>query len=162
VVQGMVWWQNLRSWYLTLRAASHRHFGNLYADLDSYQKAIWDLTLAIQLNADNVDALVMRGTLYWRELDDPVRAVRDFDRALELDSRRWDALLNRGFAHQSAGDVALALTDLDRYARDGPDGAWKETAEALRQQLRRVVAAEENSGISRNSPDQQQIQQAKG
>ncbi|MGQ9668238.1 MAG: tetratricopeptide repeat protein, partial [Anaerolineae bacterium] len=71
------WWRRLYSWFLTLRAAGHRHFGNLYADRESFEKAILDLSRAIELNAGNAGALLMRGNIYLRELNAPYRAVQD-------------------------------------------------------------------------------------
>ena len=55
------WWRRLRSRFLTLRAASHRHFGNQYGDKESYLNAIGDLTHALHLNARNIDALLIAG-----------------------------------------------------------------------------------------------------
>jgi len=133
-------WGRIASWWLTLRAASHRHFGNAYADRDSYENAIADLTYAIQLNPDKAEAYVMRGTLYWRELNDPQRAVRDLDRALELAPTYWEALLNRGFAHQAAGEWELALSDLRRYAADAPVSSWTSTAEYVCRQLEQLLS----------------------
>lgn len=125
------WWRRFRSWFLTLRAASHRHFGNLYSDEESYENAIEDLTRALQLNANNAEAHAMRGTLYWRELNDPHRAIRDLSRALDLDGTCWDALLNRGLARQEAGDLASALADLEHYINRAPPGSMKTSVERL-------------------------------
>jgi tetratricopeptide (TPR) repeat protein len=136
---GASLWRRAVAWWLTLRAASYRHFGNLYGDRDAYDSAIGDLTYAIHLDPGRVEAYVMRGTLYWRELNEPARAVRDFDLALRLDATRWDALLNRGLAYQVAGDWERALADLRRYVTDAPGGSWKITAENLCQHLEHLL-----------------------
>lgn len=134
--------KRLLSWWLTLVAAGHRHFGNLYADRQSYESAIATLTRAIDCNPKNVAAYVMRGTLYWRELNQTDRAIRDLDQALALDARRWEALLNRGFAYQAAGDLQRSWEDLRRYAQGAPAGPWKVTAERLCQEIERMLRAE--------------------
>ena len=134
-METVSWWRRFRSWFLTLRAASHRHFGNLYGDRASYMSAIKDLTRALQLNANNAEAHAMRGTIYWRELSDPDRAIRDLSRALELDRTRWDALLNRGLARQEAGDLAGALADLEQYIGFAPSGSLKTSAARIRDEL---------------------------
>lgn len=138
-------WRRLASWWLTLRAASYRHFGNLYGDRDAYANAIGDLTYAIHLNPGQVDAYVMRGTLYWREMREPARAIRDFDQALALDATRWEALLNRGLAYQVAGDWEKSLADLRRYISAAPGSSWTQTAESLCRQLEHLLAEQQQT-----------------
>jgi len=121
----------LWSRWLTLRAAGHRHFGNLYGDRESYENAIADLTYAIRHDPANAEAYAMRGTLYWREFNQLERAIRDLSEALELSPRRWDALLSRGLAHQAAGEIEPALADLRRYAAGAPAGVSRDAAERL-------------------------------
>lgn len=125
------WWRRLYSWFLTLRAAGHRHFGNLYADRESFEKAILDLSRAVELNAGNVSAFLMRGTIYWRELNAPNRAVQDLTRVLQLVPGHPEALFQRGCARINAGDAAGALQDLEDYLRQSPSGSWSEHARRL-------------------------------
>ena len=129
------WWRRLRSRFLTLRAAAHRHFGNQYGDKESYMNAISDLTRALHLHAENVEALVMRGTIYWRELAKPDRAERDLTEAWKLDPACWEALFNRALARQQAGDLAGAVSDLGHYLDEAPPSSWKITAEHLHREL---------------------------
>jgi tetratricopeptide (TPR) repeat protein len=129
------WWQRLRSRFLTLRAAAHRHFGNQYGDKASYMSAISDLTHALHLDDENVDALLMRGTVYWRELAEADRAIRDLSRAWQLDPARWEALFNRALARHQAGDVAGAVDDLEQYLNGAPPSSWTVTAERLQKEL---------------------------
>jgi len=136
------WWRRAWSRWLTLRAAAHRHFGNIYGDREAYENAIADLTVALRHDPGNVEAYVMRGTLYWRELDQPQRGVRDLTLALTTNPARWDALLNRGFAYQAAGDWEAALADLRRYVAEAPANSWKPTAIHLCRELERLRAAE--------------------
>ena len=139
------WWRRLRSRFLTLRAAAHLHYGNQYGDRESYQRAIGDLSHALLLHAENVNALVMRGTIYWRELAQADRAVRDLSEALRLAPAHWDALFNRALARHLAGDVAGALDDLQRYIDDAPSGRWKAAAERLRDDLASLPAGGESN-----------------
>ncbi len=125
------WRHRLYSWFLTLRAAGHRHFGNLYADRESFEKAVLDLTRAIALHPGNAGALLMRGTILWRELNAPDRAVEDLTRVLYLLPGHPEALFQRGCARMNAGDAAGALQDLQDYLRRSPDGSWSENARRL-------------------------------
>jgi regulator of sirC expression with transglutaminase-like and TPR domain len=136
------WWRRLRSRFLTLRAASHRHFGNQYGDKESYWNAIGDLTHALQLHTGNVEALVMRGTIYWRELDHADRAVRDLTEAIERDPARWDALFNRALARQQVGDLAGAVIDLQRYVNEAPSSSWTSAAERLLGELSALLQSD--------------------
>jgi len=138
------WWRRMRSRYLTLRAAAHRHFGNQYGDKESYMNAISDLTHALHLYGANVDALVMRGTIYWRELAQPDRAVRDLSEAWKLAPARWEALFNRALARQQAGDLSGAVDDLQQYLRGAPSSSWKVTAERLHKQLTALSDVDES------------------
>jgi tetratricopeptide (TPR) repeat protein len=138
------WWRRLRSRFLTLRAASHRHFGNQYGDKASYWHAIGDLTQAVQLHAGNVEALVMRGVIYWRELNQPDRAIRDLNEALEQEPAHWDALFNRAMARHLAGDLAGAVDDLQRYVQAAPSGAWRPAAERLIANLTTLSQSDES------------------
>jgi len=125
-------WGRLRSWFLTWRAASHRHFGDLYADRESFERAIADLTLAIACDRRNVRAYVMRGALYWRELHQPERAIRDLDQALALHPEHAEAIFQRGCARLNAGDPRVALADLDHFLYMEDAGHWADMACRLR------------------------------
>lgn len=132
---GQAWWHRLYSWFLTLRAAGHRHFGDLYADRESFEKAVLDLTRAIELNAGNTGALLMRGTIYWRELNAPDQAIQDLTRVLQLVPGHAEALFQRGCARINAGDAAGARQDLADYLREFPAGGWSEHARRLYEML---------------------------
>ncbi len=132
---GQAWLHRLYSWFLTLRAAGHRHFGDLYADRESFEKAVHDLTRAIELNAGNAGALLMRGTIYWRELNAPDRAVQDLTQVLQLVPGHAEALFQRGCARINAGDTAGARQDLADYLRRFPAGGWSGHARRLYEML---------------------------
>jgi regulator of sirC expression with transglutaminase-like and TPR domain len=140
------WWRRLWSWFLTLRAAGYRHFGDLYADRESFEKAVFDLTRAIELDAGNAGALLMRGTIYWRELNIPERAVQDLTRVLQLIPGHAEALFQRGCARINAGDAAGARQDLEEYLRRFPAGGWSEHARRLREMLDEVPLQEDGAG----------------
>jgi Flp pilus assembly protein TadD len=66
-----------------------------------YDKSIADFTKAIELEPDNADNWVARGTAYWRKgrPEDNDQAIKDMGKAIELAPEDAHALMARGVAY---------------------------------------------------------------
>lgn len=86
--------------------------GFKYADSD-YPGAIADLTSALKLNADNVDAWDLRAETHAR-LGDYSGAIADASHALQIDPTFEDAWQTRGSARADKSDWNGAIADFTR------------------------------------------------
>lgn len=129
-------------------ADAHRHFGNLYGNIDEYWSAVENYTRAIVLDPDYAEAYYSRGVLYWREMGNPYRAIQDLTRVLELEPTRTLAHFNRALAYKMQNEPGKASADFERYLAEGEGGFWLESA---RRQL-----AELADDLGRSEEDQDQ------
>ena len=104
-------------------------------DLD---RAIKDYDQAIQLDAKDALAYVLRGINYMTKGDSD-RAVQDFDQAIQVDPKFTQAYVSRGFAYSSKGDHDRAIQDLDqaihldaKFSRLTPAAVWPILEKATR------------------------------
>jgi tetratricopeptide (TPR) repeat protein len=109
-------------------ADAHRHFGNLYGNMQEHWAAVENYTRAIVLDPAYVEAYYCRGILYWREIGNYYRAIQDLSRVLELDPGRADAYFNRGVAYSLHQDREQAIADMERYLVEGTDPFWLDSA----------------------------------
>ncbi len=90
-------------------------------DLNDYQGAIEDDTLAIAMRPGNAGLLARRGGLFM-VTDAPRSALRDFEEAVRLDPSSpssADAYLGRGLARASLGQHREAAGDASRAVQQG-------------------------------------------
>ena len=102
------------------RAFTNRATG--YLDEGDEQRAIADLSQALQLDPRYVPAIKLRDDLYARSHRYDLAAA-DFGRAIQLNPRDADAYSGRGLAYYSEGQYASAIPDLDQALRLNPDDA---------------------------------------
>lgn len=103
------------------QAEQHYIRGAGYSLSDEYQRALRELTRAIELDQTRANSVALRGMLYMPE--DAERAIADFNRALELNPRldivyRW-----RGVLHGDQNDFKRALADLNKAIELNPRDA---------------------------------------
>ncbi len=79
----------------------------------AFTRAIGDFDKVLDLQPDNVDALILRGDAY-SQLGQPGRALADLNRAVADAPDNAQAFLYRGLAQGRRGDDKLALADYDR------------------------------------------------
>ena len=111
-------------------------------DLNDYQGAIEDATLAIALRPGNAALLARRGGLFLIT-DAPRSALRDFDESIRLDSSSndsADAYLGRGLTRVALGLHREAVADASRAIRLGGD-TDKRLYNAARIYARAAIAA---------------------
>ena len=83
------------------------------------KKALADINNAIDTEADDTDAYLIRGMLYFYLFDRKIDAIRDYNRAVHLDPKNAEALYQRGFAYLKYGNMDYAKDDLKRAAELG-------------------------------------------
>lgn len=84
--------------------------GNAWQDIENYNRAIADYTIALQSEPYAADAFLNRALAYYR-MDDKERALKDFDQAITLGIRDAETFNNRGLLRASTRDVSGALAD---------------------------------------------------
>ena len=89
--------------FLTDRAMTLVEGGKIWEAID-------DLNLALEVNADNVEILVFRGSAY-RQVESYDLALEDLNRALSLDREHPEGLFERGSVYRETGKKDLARQD---------------------------------------------------
>jgi tetratricopeptide (TPR) repeat protein len=79
-----------------------------FALLKNYPYAIDDVSDAIKLAPNNVNAYYWRGT-YYRDTNKPQEAIKDFDTVLKFQPDNWQAIAGRADAFAKTGDKNTAL-----------------------------------------------------
>ena len=77
---------------------------------DDFYGAIDDLTKAIKLDPQYLDAYINRGNSK-NALKDHYGAIADYTKAIEIDPTQNDVYLNRGLSKQNIGDLKGACSD---------------------------------------------------
>lgn len=91
------------------------------------ETALERLNQALAQDGKNVQALLLRGTVY-ELLRRHAQAVADFDRVIALDPQSAEAYNRRGSERFKLGQVAGSIADFDRYVELRPEeknGHWK-------------------------------------
>jgi tetratricopeptide (TPR) repeat protein len=97
-------------------ASAYYNRGNVYMRKGDYDRAIADLSDAIQRKPDLADAYLVRGAAFDMKGDHD-RAVVDFDKDIQLKPDDGHAHFDRGLAYDANGDSAKALEDFRAAAR---------------------------------------------
>lgn len=122
-------------------ADAHRHFGNMYGNVQEHRAAVGNYTRAVHLDPAYHQALFSRGLVYWRELREYQQAIQDLTRVLELDPSWAEAYFNRAIAYRLQGEPENAIADLERYLAEGSDEGWLASAERQLAELRMEAKA---------------------
>ena len=103
-----------------LEAAAHVSSGIEKQKSGDYDGAIADFDRAIEIDPENVGALVNRAVCK-QDKDDHLGAISDWDRALELKPDNGGWYVNRGIVKETIGDYDGALCDYTRSVECEPD-----------------------------------------
>ena len=136
-------WNWLLSRLYRRLADAHRHYGNLYGNVQEHHAAVGNYTRAILHDPDYSLAFFSRGVIYWRELGNCQRAIQDLTHVLELDAGWADAYFNRAIAHRMCGQLDRAIADLEQYLVTGSDEFWLASAERQLAELRLEAKGDE-------------------
>lgn len=117
-------WRRIRARWAYRRALFLRFWGHRLVQRAYYQASAAALSSALALAPDFVEAYLVRGLLYWRELQEAALAVADFSAVLRLDASRSEALFYRGMAYQALADYEAAVADLRAALRAAPEAIW--------------------------------------
>lgn len=83
---------------------------------EKWEKAVKELTAAINKDPQNADAYFMRGAA-WENLDEFAKAVSDFDTVVRLTPKDPEAYFARAECQDELGNAAAALADLETVLR---------------------------------------------
>jgi protein O-mannosyl-transferase len=91
-------------------AESYHGRGMLYASKGVFDRALSDLTRALELAPRSPNIFLDRGTIYFmrRDLD---RAISDYSTALSLDPKAVKVYYNRGLAYFRKGELGKSISD---------------------------------------------------
>lgn len=87
--------------------------GLSYENMKQYPQALSDLSQAVGLDPNYIDAFDERGNVYLK-LGDYDRAIPDYDRAIQLNPSFALAYSNRGWTYYKKNDLDHAFADYDR------------------------------------------------
>ena len=131
-----LWWQRVHARIHYAMALLHRYYGNRDHLPSEHMRAIEALNRAIACDPTNARAYLVRGILWWRELDHPRRAVLDLTEAYRLNPRLAEARFNRGVAYQQLREYDKAIADFEAYLEVGNHPYWREYAREMVEELR--------------------------
>jgi tetratricopeptide (TPR) repeat protein len=96
--------------------------GNVYLNLDQFQRALDDYNKAIELEPKNAEVFWRRGNMY-DKLGENQLALQDFERAIKLNPKLGEAYCGRGLAKSRGGDEQGAARDYDKAIQCNPQFA---------------------------------------
>ena len=102
------------------RALPYADRGNAYIELGEVQRAVGDLTLAIQLDPTLVSAFKKRGEAY-NSLGKFQLAIVDFDQVIRLDAGSASSYAQQSLSYSELGAPKVAIQALDRAVQLEPD-----------------------------------------
>jgi len=122
--RNIIWKDELTLWSDTVekspnKARPYNNRGTAYAGKGQYERAILDLTRAINIDPDYAPAYNNRGTAYAGK-GQYERAIVDFTEALTIDPSYADAYYNRGNTFSSKGQYDKAISDYEQAIRINP------------------------------------------
>jgi tetratricopeptide (TPR) repeat protein len=97
----------------------YAHRGLAWGRLRLYDRAITDLSKAIQVDHRNFGAFLLRAAAYYR-LGESDKALGDLSAAIQLDPKSVEARRQRGSIYIIRGDIDLALEDFCTAIRLNP------------------------------------------
>ncbi len=85
-----------------------------------FDRAIEDLTKAVELKPDYIPAWLQRGRVYWAE-ESYEKTISDFDHVLSIDPANYEALWHRGMVWEEMGQHERAIKDFTDAINLQPD-----------------------------------------
>ena len=83
-----------------------------------YDEAIYDFSIAIDIDPTNADTYNYRGYAYDRKNQND-RAISDYNKAIILNPQHVDAYINRGISYGTRGQNDRACSDMKRACELG-------------------------------------------
>ena len=120
-----IWGNRLNLWNYELKINpwSYKGYigrGTAYADLNNYEEAIKDFSMAISINANAEDGYSHRGNSYlYRGMYE--HAIKDFRRTIDLNGELDKAYYNMGIAYHNSGNYEEAMKSYTRSMELNPD-----------------------------------------
>jgi protein O-mannosyl-transferase len=99
---------------------AYNNRGFFYEENGDYEKAMADISRALELDPNFADAYINRGLYYYMTGDDD-KAISDYTKAVSLKPRMVNTYLDRGSAYLRKGDNEQALADFNRALAMDPD-----------------------------------------
>ena len=96
--------------------------GIAHRSIDNYETAIQDLSIALDLAPDNINALYHRGYAYYKT-GDFGKAIKDFEKVTELDDENAYAFYNLGMAYFKIDNKQNACRSFQRACQLGNQNA---------------------------------------
>ena len=120
--------------------------GNLYFDINNYDKAIWAYNKSIEIDPNNADVITDLGVMY-RRSGRPVEAVHAFDRAMKVDPRHEVSRFNKGIVlMHDLNDIEGALKTWEDLVAMNPE-AKTPSGESVQEMLQKFKRKEGRGGI---------------
>jgi tetratricopeptide (TPR) repeat protein len=122
--------------------------GDAYYMQGEYDKAIADLSKAIDLAPDNINAYLSRARAY-RDNQNPEMAITDMSRVIKLDRNHAEAYFLRGTIYIRIGNLGNALADYETACKlDPSNNVYAEMLAAVME----AVSNERQQRVRKNEP----------
>lgn len=96
----------------SMQAVNYSHRGDVYLQLQDYERAAFDFTQAIQLAPEDLSSYRNRGKAYVA-LQEYDKAITDFTKVLEINPDDAEAYFTRGTVYHKQEDYQQALSDYE-------------------------------------------------
>ncbi len=153
----MIIFRILASFYHYRMAIWQRNMGTRFHHRPTILKSIAHLSRILKMNPRHHKAQMVRGIIYWRELDDWENAVKDFRVLAQNEALknliRAEALFYRSMAYYRGGNYAAAIDDLERMLKLAPKSRFAYSAETQLKSL--YLIANELPEITKKLPEPQ-------
>ncbi|MAX81496.1 MAG: hypothetical protein CL843_15150 [Crocinitomicaceae bacterium] len=93
-----------------------------YNQLKEFEKAILDLSKAIEIDPNNALAYHNRGNVYYH-LKEFEKAIQDYNKAIEIDPNDASAYYNRGVSYSDLKEFEKAIQDYSKAMEINPNDA---------------------------------------
>jgi len=145
-------------------ALEYKKSGNQNINKNNFEQAAKDFTQAININNNDAEAYLGRGTAYYGigvMRDDAVslnRAIGDFDQALKLNPDYAEAYTSRGGVYLTKNELDKALEDFNRAIQLDPKDYYAYTGRGntlvrKKEYERGIKDMETAQRINPNNPD---------
>ncbi|MHC4202919.1 MAG: tetratricopeptide repeat protein [Planctomycetota bacterium] len=126
----------------------HHTVAKYFEGKSDHDRAIADLTKAIEIKPDHAKAYYHRGLAYANNYEYH-RAIADYTKAIELEPDYAEAYYSRGRAYSSEGKAELAMRDLERAIAEHPHGTVGRDARTSLEVIKRTEKWRKKQGSKR-------------
>lgn len=106
---------------------AHRAYfarGISYAGIGEKEKALKDMSTAIQIDENNDKYYFYRGMLLYSQIGNVEEAMKDYDKAVELNPKNSEVLFHRGNIYAKLNKYELAAADYKNAIEVDPQNPW--------------------------------------